>query len=130
MGALHDILPAAVGARVPTPAPSSDEIILATVTGSASYYANSLTGRPTASGERYDPTELVAAHRAYPFGTRLRVTNLRNDSSVEVRVIDRGPFVRGRILDLSREAAERLGFIRRGLAEVRVEVLEWGDARD
>ncbi|MGH7480705.1 MAG: septal ring lytic transglycosylase RlpA family protein, partial [Longimicrobiales bacterium] len=69
-------------------------------------------------------------HQAYPFGTRLRVTNLRNDSSVEVRVIDRGPFVRGRILDLSREAAERLGFVRRGLADVRVEVLEWGDARD
>lgn len=95
--------------------------------GSASWYSDALAGRRTASGEPYDPTELIAAHRALPFGTRLRVTNLANDRSVEVRVIDRGPFVAGRMLDLSRSAAERIGMIRAGHAPVRVEVLEYPD---
>ncbi len=93
--------------------------------GSASWYSDALAGRRTASGEPYDPTELIAAHRALPFGTRLRVTNLANDRSVEVRVVDRGPFVEGRMLDLSRSAAEKIGIIRAGHARVRVEVLEY-----
>lgn len=99
---------------------------LETQTGSASFYANSLAGRKTASGEPYDPRELVAAHRTLPFGTVLRVTNLANDRSVTVRVVDRGPFARGRILDLSRRAAEQIGMIRRGHAPVKVEVLTYG----
>jgi rare lipoprotein A len=99
---------------------------LLVVEGSASWYSDALAGRRTASGEPYDPRELIAAHRALPFGTRLRVTNLSNDRTVEVRVIDRGPFVAGRILDLSRSAAEQIGIVRVGHARVRVEVLEYG----
>ena len=120
----------------PVAAPrADDEVAAAPVTtlaepllvleGSASWYSDALAGRRTASGEPYDPTELIAAHRALPFGTRLRVTNLANDRSVEVRVIDRGPFVAGRMLDLSRSAAEQIGMIRAGHAPVRVEVLEY-----
>ncbi|HUF13926.1 MAG TPA: septal ring lytic transglycosylase RlpA family protein [Longimicrobiales bacterium] len=100
--------------------------VLAVMEGGASWYSDALAGRRTASGERYDPTELIAAHPALPFGTRLRVTNLDNDRSVEVRVIDRGPFVAGRVLDLSRSAAERIGMIRAGHVRVRIEVLQYG----
>ncbi|NIP80651.1 MAG: septal ring lytic transglycosylase RlpA family protein [Gemmatimonadetes bacterium] len=99
---------------------------LETVHGTASYYADALAGNRTASGIPYDPSALVAAHRSYPFGTRLRVENLANGRVVEVRVVDRGPFVRGRVIDLSRAAAERLDFIREGLTRVRIDVLEWG----
>lgn len=94
--------------------------------GSASFYANSLAGRRTASGVRYNPGEMVAAHRTLPFGSLLRVTNEANGRSVEVRVVDRGPFARGRVLDLSRIAAEELDFIRRGHTQVKIEVLEQG----
>ena len=104
--------------------PVSDALLV--LEGSASWYSDALAGRRTASGEPYDPTELIAAHRALPFGTLLRVTNLANDRSVEVRVIDRGPFVAGRILDLSRSAAEEIGIIRAGHGRVRVEVLQYG----
>lgn len=79
--------------------------------GTASWYA---MGTRTASGERMDPSAMTAAHRTLPFGTRLRVTNKRNGKSVTVRVNDRGPFIRGRILDLSRSAAHKLGFVRSG----------------
>jgi rare lipoprotein A len=99
---------------------------LETRTGTASYYSDKLHNRLTASGVPYDRNALVAAHRSYPFGTVLRVTNLANDRVVTVRVVDRGPFIRGRILDLSRRAAEELNFIRAGLTEVRIEVLEYG----
>ena len=92
--------------------------------GSASFYANSLAGRRTASGIRYNPREMVAAHRSLPFGSLLRVTNEANGRSVEVRVVDRGPFAKGRILDLSRRAAETLDFVRHGHTEVTIEVLE------
>lgn len=98
-------------------------------TGMASYYADKFHQRRTASGQRYDRNEFVAAHRSFPFGTLLRVTNLANDRVVMVRVIDRGPFVKGRILDLSRRAAEELEFIGVGLARVRIEVLEFGYGR-
>jgi rare lipoprotein A len=88
--------------------------------GDASYYGAALRGRLTASGERFDPAELTAAHRTLPFGTCLRVTNLENRRSVEVRVNDRGPFVKGRIVDLSEAAARRLEFVREGVARVRL----------
>ena len=91
--------------------------------GPASFYHDALAGRPTASGEPYDPRGLTAAHRSLPFGTRVRVTNLINGESVVVRVNDRGPFVKPRVIDLSRAAARELRMIRRGIAPVRLEVL-------
>ena len=85
---------------------------------------NVFHGRTTASGDRYDKNALTAAHNTYPFGTRLRVTNLENDKSVIVRINDRGPTTKGRIIDVSRQAAEELGFIRAGLTRVKLEVIE------
>jgi rare lipoprotein A len=102
-------------------------------TGLASYYARMLEGRITASGTRFDNDAMVAAHPTYPFGTRLRVTNLRNQRSVQVRVVDRGPAAgpraRGVIIDLSRAAATALDFLRAGRTRVRIEVLETPDPR-
>lgn len=102
------------------------------VSGEATYYADHFDGRRTASGIVFRQSELWAAHRYYPFGTRLRVTNLRNSRAVEVTVVDRGPFGataarRNTIIDLSRAAARELGFIRAGRTPVRVEVLAWGE---
>lgn len=95
--------------------------------GIASYYAARFHGRRTASGERYDKDAHTAAHRTYPFGTRVRVTNQTNGRTVDVRINDRGPFVRGRIIDLSHAAAGELGMVRDGVVQVRVKVLRWGD---
>lgn len=92
-------------------------------TGVASYYGSEFVGHPTACGERYDPHALTAAHRSLPFGTRLRVTNLDNGRTVVVRVNDRGPHRRDRILDVSYRAAQRLGFAEAGLAHVRIDPL-------
>ena len=92
-------------------------------TGRASYYGRELAGKRTASGETFLVSGLTAAHRRLPFGTRLRVTNLANGRSVVVRVNDRGPFVRGRIIDVSLGAARALGFVARGTALVRIERL-------
>ena len=92
-------------------------------TGDASYYASRFQGRPTASGERFDNNQLTAAHRTMPFGTKVRVTNLSNGRSVVVRVNDRGPYARGRIIDLSQAAAIRIDIVRAGVARVRVEPL-------
>ena len=89
-------------------------------TGLASYYASNLHGRSTASGEKYDENKLTAAHRTLPFGTRVRVTNQVNGKSVVVRVNDRGPFRRGRIIDVSKRAAEALGFVKQGVVRVSV----------
>jgi rare lipoprotein A len=89
----------------------------------ASYYADKFQHRPTASGEAYDRDRLTAAHRTLPFGTRVRVTNLENGHSVVVRINDRGPFQRGRVIDVSYRAARKLGFVRAGLTRVRVEPL-------
>lgn len=91
--------------------------------GLASYYHDSFQGRRTASGERLDQNALTAAHPSYPFGTRVRVHNLDNDRTVDVRVNDRGPFVAGRIIDLTRHAAEALGMLQQGVARVRLSVL-------
>ena len=76
----------------------------------------------TASGERFNPSELTAAHRTLPFGTRLRVTNVATGQSVTVRVNDRGPFIPGRVVDVSRSAAEAIGMVDRGIAKVKLEV--------
>ncbi|MEE4288289.1 MAG: septal ring lytic transglycosylase RlpA family protein [Erythrobacter sp.] len=92
--------------------------------GIASFYGRKFHGRPTASGERFDMHGFTAAHRTLPFGTMVRVTNPANGRSVTVRVNDRGPFVRGRMIDLSRAAASELGMIARGHARVEVEVVD------
>ncbi len=91
--------------------------------GFASYYHDRFHGRKTSSGEVHRKDELVAAHRVYPFGTYLRVTNLENMRSVVVRVTDRGPRYRKRIIDVSRSAADSLGFVEAGIAWVRLEVV-------
>ncbi len=120
--------PARVPERVREALP---EPVLRTVTGDATFYADKFEGKRTASGIPFRQNQMVAAHRAFPFGTILRVTNLRNNRSVNVRVVDRGPFgtsqrAKQTIIDLSRRAAQQLGYIGAGRAPVRVEVLEWG----
>ena len=112
----------------PSPTGGSDESVVKVLEGRASYYSDALAGRSTASGEPYDPSQLTAASRDLPFGTRVRVTRLSGAGeamgSVVVRVNDRGPFGdRSRILDLSRAAAERLDMIRAGVITIRAEVL-------
>ena len=89
--------------------------------GVASYYARDHQGHRTASGERFDMREMTAAHRSLPFGTRVRVTNLANGRAVVVRINDRGPFRKGRVLDLSYAAARELRMVGRGVARVRLE---------
>jgi rare lipoprotein A len=91
--------------------------------GTASWYGPRFDGRTTASGERFDEDALTAAHETLPLGTRVRVTNLRNGRTVLVRINDRGPRYRGRVIDLSRAAAAELGMIHPGTAPVRIEVL-------
>ena len=92
-------------------------------TGVASYYADKYHGRPTASGEIFDTYKLTAAHGTLPFGTVVRVTNQENQRSVTVRINDRGPFVPGRIIDLSRAAAQQLLLEKAGLATVKIEII-------
>ena len=89
--------------------------------GTASWYGPGFAGRRTASGETFRPSELTAAHRTLPFGTLVRVTNLDNGTRVVVRINDRGPFSKGRIIDLSRRAAQELDMLRSGTARVRLE---------
>lgn len=88
--------------------------------GNASYYGARFAGRRTANGEIFNPSKLTAAHRTLPFGTRLKVTNKRNGRSVIVRVNDRGPFHGNRVIDLSREAAKRIGLLHRGHGPVEL----------
>ena len=95
--------------------------------GLASFYADKFDGRLTASGEKYTHNKLTAAHKFLPFGTVVKVTNLANNESVEVRINDRGPFVEGRVIDLSKKAAENLKFTGQGLTEVKIEVIDAGD---
>lgn len=91
--------------------------------GEASYYGAELAGNRTASGERFDPAAFTCAHRSLPLGTMLRVTNLANGRSVMVRVNDRGPFARSRILDMSLAAARDIDMVRTGKAQVRLEIV-------
>ena len=103
---------------------------IATLKGEASYYSDSLAGHATASGEPYRPAAFTAAHRKLPLGTVLRVTRTDGGQPVYVRINDRGPFgSKRRILDLSRAAAEELGILRSGVADVRVEVVAYGSTR-
>ncbi len=97
--------------------------------GKASFYADKFEGHQTASGEKYKHGKLTAAHKSLPFGTKVRVTNIENNQSVDVVVNDRGPYVDGRIIDLSRSAAEKLGFVNQGLTDVKIEVLDAGDGK-
>jgi rare lipoprotein A len=92
--------------------------------GLASYYSNSLQGKRTASGDRYHQDSLTCAHRTYPFGTLLKVRNLSNDKEVIVEVTDRGPFGRSKIIDLSHRAAESIGLISAGVAQVEISVCD------
>ena len=91
--------------------------------GMASYYGNELAGNRTASGERFDPRGLTAAHRSLPFGSMVRVTNVSNGDSVIVRINDRGPFSRGRVIDISHAAARQIGMHRSGTARVKLALL-------
>ena len=104
-----------------------NEYVLESITGMASFYGQKFHGRKTSNGETFDMWAMTAAHKEYPFGTMIRVTNLKNDKSVIVRINDRGPFIEGRIIDLSRGAAGRIGLIEEGVAKVRLDVLEWGE---
>lgn len=121
-------LPASLRDSLP---PRVVEGVLHSVRGEATYYADRFEGRETASGTLFSQDDLVAAHRGFPFGTLLRVTNTRNSRSVQVRVVDRGPWgahaaARNTIIDLSRRAAQQLGYLKQGRAQVMIEVLEWG----
>ena len=99
-----------------------------TETGLASWYGHPYHGRPAADGEIYDMETMVAAHRTLPFQTWVRVVNLSSGKSVEVRIIDRGPFVGGRIIDLSHAAAQAIDLIGPGVAKVRLEVIRLPEA--
>lgn len=92
--------------------------------GEASYYADKFVGRKTANGEIYNHNQFTAAHRTLPFGSKVRVFNTRNGREVIVKINDRGPFVNGRVIDLSKSAANELGIISSGLTEVILEVLD------
>jgi rare lipoprotein A len=109
--------PAAPTAQVPAPTPESGE------TGLASWYGHPYHGRASASGEIYDMEQMTAAHRTLPFGTMVRVHDLDNEKSVDVRINDRGPFVDGRIIDLSHAAARAIEMIGPGTARVGLEIL-------
>ncbi|MDN3645083.1 septal ring lytic transglycosylase RlpA family protein [Pontixanthobacter aestiaquae] len=89
-------------------------------TGVASYYGKRFHGRRTANGERFNMNAMTAAHKTLPFGTKVRVTNPRNGKSVVVRINDRGPFIRGRTIDLSRAAAKKVGIVQRGHGTVEL----------
>ncbi len=95
-----------------------------TQTGKASYYAEKFQSRKTASGELYDKAKRTAAHKKLPFGTEVRVTNISNGKSVIVRVNDRGPFSKGRIIDLSSSAFRSIGRLAQGGIDVKIEVLD------
>ena len=97
-----------------------------TQTGSASWYGSNFKGVKMANGRRYDPEDFTAAHRTLPLGTLIRVTRLANGRAVVVRITNRGPFVKGRIIDLSTAAARKLDMIRSGVARVRIEVIPPG----
>jgi rare lipoprotein A len=121
------------GSKVPTRteprAQQSSGKVLLTLEGVASYYAHDFNGKQTSNGETFDMNSLTAAHRTFPFGTKVRVTNLENNKMVIVRVNDRGPFKEGRIMDLSMGAAKEIDLIRNGTAHVRLEVIEWGNGQ-
>lgn len=97
------------------------------MTGKSSFYGKDFHGKLTANGEIFDMYGLTAAHKTLPLNTIVRVTNLENGKSLILRINDRGPYVKGRILDCSYGAAKKLGFEVQGVADVKIEVIEWGD---
>ena len=99
---------------------------MGTQEGLASYYSYEFQGRPTSSGEIFDTQKLTAAHRQYPFGTRVLVTNIRTQKNVEVKINDRGPMKPERVIDLTLAAAKTIGLVEKGVERVRLEVIEWG----
>jgi rare lipoprotein A len=99
--------------------------VLEVETGTASFYADEFNGKKTANGEIYDMNDLTAAHSSYPFNTVVKVTNLSNGNSVEVRINDRMPQFKGRIIDLSLAAAKKIEMISSGIQEVKLEVIKW-----
>jgi len=113
-------------ARVGVAAPASARAVQ---TGIASWYGPGFHGKATASGAIYDQNELTAAHQTLPLGTRVMVTNLQNGAALEVTINDRGPFAKGRILDLSYGAAQTLGAVEPGTIPVRIEVIDGGPYR-
>lgn len=114
------LLPGACAAPGPPPPRIYQQV------GLASWYGGRFHGRRTANGEVFNQNAMTAAHRNLPFGTRVRVMNLENGRWAVLRINDRGPFVRGRIIDVSRRAAERLGFRAKGLARVEVQIVQLG----
>ncbi|MGD1869739.1 MAG: septal ring lytic transglycosylase RlpA family protein [Neomegalonema sp.] len=110
---------APAAAQTPAPPPAEESAAAEPLEcGKAAYYADKFNGRPTSSGEPYDSTKLTAAHKTLPFGTVLKVTMSGTDKTTTVTVNDRGPFTPGRIIDLSRAAAEEIGLVTAGVAEV------------
>jgi rare lipoprotein A len=105
--------------------PKADKMPKTTEIGHASWYGPGFHGKKTASGEVFDQNDFTAAHRTLPLGSRVRVTNLTNDKSVDVEINDRGPYVGGRIIDLSRAAANALGMVEDGLTQVRIEAFSF-----
>lgn len=103
---------------------------LAVFFGKASYYDEYFNGRHTANGEIFSHKLLTAAHPSWPFNTKVKITNLSNLNTVIVRINDRGPFIRGRHIDVSKQAAQTLGFIKSGVVEVKMEILSWGKTKD
>lgn len=115
------------GSHPSTGRKGTDAKLPRTQTGIASFYAEDFHGKLTATGETYDMYGLTAAHKTLPLNTIIRVTNLDNKKSMILRINDRGPYAKGRILDCSYGAAVKLGFVGKGTARVRIEVIELGD---
>jgi len=118
------VSPAIPVPALPSPVPTQDTDVVFRETGVASWYGRDFQGRTTAIGEIFDQNGISAAHRTLPLGTVLSVTNLDNFKSIKVRINDRGPFVKGRVLELSYGAAKELGFALQGTARVKIESLE------
>lgn len=104
----------------------SDNYLNTIAIGKASYYANEFHGKNTSNGEVYNMNDLTAAHPFYPFNTIVKVTNLSNEKSVIVRINDRMPDFKGRIIDLSLAAAKKIGMVNSGVQKVKIEVIKWG----
>jgi rare lipoprotein A len=111
----------AVATRTEPPVGSVKQALQRSGEGLASFYGSP---QQTANGEQFNPRALTAAHRTLPFGTKVRVTNVRSGRSVTVRINDRGPFVHGRVIDVSQAAAEELGIVGRGIAKVKLDVVQ------
>jgi rare lipoprotein A len=123
-GAVFLLVLLVLGGCSSTPKPGSAVSRGYNESGIASYYGNEFHGRKTANGERFDQGKLTAAHRTMPFGTRVKVTNTQNGRSVVVRVNDRGPFVKGRVIDLSSTAFRSIASLNAGVVAVRIQVVD------